>query len=406
MAYDDRLRSAEYTAPSGERFELQFDDLERAGGKKAAVHEFPQQDAASVQDLGNQAEKFPMAVYFTGADYDTQADAFWSALGERGPGSLQHPRYGDIPVLPIAWTQAEKLVDGLGRADFKVEFLRVLADVPFPITSVAIDEAVGSAVAEATEAAAAEAAGEFDPENAADLAVVKAGVLDGVQSYQDAFAEVTAVSEEIQAESTKAVRDITGGIDDLLAEPLTLFTSLANLARLPARVLTSVVNKLKAYNAYVEAIVQAEPLSVAQATAFVEAVLYGMAGATEASTIGALRSRGEAIAAADALETIGETVAAAIEAAEAAVPGFRTSPETMTALIGAASAARASLLERAYSLRAERRVTLASDRTPLDLVAEFYGGAIDELDAFIESNGLTGDEIILVPAGREVVYYA
>jgi hypothetical protein len=145
---------------------------------------------------------------------------------------------------------------------------------------------------------------------------------------------------------------------------------------------------------------------VAQATAFVEAVLYGMAGATEASTIGALRSRGEAIAAADALETIGETVAAAIEAAEAAVPGFRTSPETMTALIGAASAARASLLERAYSLRAERRVTLASDRTPLDLVAEFYGGAIDELDAFIESNGLTGDEIILVPAGREVVYYA
>jgi prophage DNA circulation protein len=406
MAYDDRLRSAEYTAPSGERFELQFDDLERAGGKKAAVHEFPQQDAASVQDLGNQAEKFPMAVYFTGADYDTQADAFWSALGERGPGSLQHPRYGDIPVLPIAWTQAEKLVDGLGRADFKVEFLRVLADVPFPITSVAIDEAVGSAVAEATEAAAAEAAGEFDPENAADLAVVKAGVLDGVQSYQDAFAEVTAVSEEIQAESTKAVRDITGGIDDLLAEPLTLFTSLANLARLPARVLTSVVNKLKAYNAYVEAIVQAEPLSVAQATAFVEAVLYGMAGATEASTIGALRSRGEAIAAADALETIGETVAAAIEAAEAAVPGFRTSPDTMAALIGAASAARASLLERAYSLRAERRVTLAADRTPLDLVAEFYGGAIDELDAFIESNGLTGDEIILVPAGREVVYYA
>lgn len=406
MAYDERLREAAYRSPSGATFVLQFDDVERTGGKKAAVHEFPQQDAASVQDLGNQAEKFPMAVYFTGADYDTQADAFWSALGERGPGSLQHPRYGDIPVLPIAWTQAEKLVDGLGRADFKVEFLRVLADVPFPITSVAIDEAVGSAVAEATEAASAEAAGEFDPENAADLAVVKADVLDGVQSYQDAFAEVTAVSEEIQAESTKAVRDITGGIDDLLAEPLALFTSLANLARLPARVLTSVVNKLKAYNAYVEAIVQAEPLSVAQATAFVEAVLYGMAGATEASTIGGLRSRGEAIAAADALEAIGETVAAAIGAAEAAVPGFRTSPETMTALIGAASAARASLLERAYSLRAERRVTLASDRTPLDLVAEFYGGAIDELDAFIESNGLTGDEIILVPAGREVVYYA
>ena len=40
-----------------------------------------------------------------------------------------------------------------------------------------------------------------------------------------------------------------------------------------------------------------------------------------------------------------------------------------------------------------------------DLDAELYGSVDDRLDFLIESNGLTGSEILELPRGRAIVYY-
>lgn len=408
--YIERIRQAVYRSPGGDEFVLQFDDVERSGGKKAAVHEFPQQDKASVQDLGNQAEKFPMSVYFTGADYDQQADAFWAALSERGTGFLQHPRYGDIPVLPLTWSQTEKLVDGLGRADFKVDFIQVRTDTVFPVTSVAAAAAVDAATSAAIEQSAGDAADAFAPANAADKAGVKSQVTNWLNEFKAAFKTVTAISESVQAEINKAVSAITTGLDDLIEAPLELFNSLANLAAMPAKIVTNVVNKVDAYREQIVAVAQSIPATYTQAVTVCEGIFYAFGGASAASTVGDIRTRGDAISAADTMDDIRVTVEQAIEAIEDAVPGFRAGPEVMGALIEAAATARASLLDRAYSLKAERRLTLASERTALDLIAELYPDGVADLDAaldeFISTNDLQGDEVLLVPAGREVVYYA
>jgi hypothetical protein len=63
------------------------------------------------------------------------------------------------------------------------------------------------------------------------------------------------------------------------------------------------------------------------------------------------------------------------------------------------------LVEISFTLKQERRVILTRDRTIIDLVAEFYGEVDDRLDFFIDSNSLTGSEILEVPRGREIVYY-
>jgi hypothetical protein len=62
-------------------------------------------------------------------------------------------------------------------------------------------------------------------------------------------------------------------------------------------------------------------------------------------------------------------------------------------------------------LRAAQRVTLTRDSTPLDLVWELMAPASGDdleaaLDAFIAQNKLGGDALLLIPAGREVAYYA
>ncbi len=100
MSHFDRLSELLYTSPSGKEFRPLWDDLERSGGKKAAVHELVGLNVASVQDLGNSAKKYPLSLYFTGENYDLTADGFYKALEEKGRSVLSHPRWGNLTSSP------------------------------------------------------------------------------------------------------------------------------------------------------------------------------------------------------------------------------------------------------------------------------------------------------------------
>jgi hypothetical protein len=63
------------------------------------------------------------------------------------------------------------------------------------------------------------------------------------------------------------------------------------------------------------------------------------------------------------------------------------------------------LVEISFSLKQERRIVLDRNRTIVDLAAELYGSVDDQLDFLINSNDLSGSEILELPRGREIVYY-
>lgn len=79
--------------------------------------------------------------------------------------------------------------------------------------------------------------------------------------------------------------------------------------------------------------------------------------------------------------------------------------ESYAALQNAGALASGYLVEYSFSLIQERRLVLGRARTIIDLAGQLYGTVDDKLDAMIDTNGLSGDEIIEVPAGREIVYY-
>jgi hypothetical protein len=65
------------------------------------------------------------------------------------------------------------------------------------------------------------------------------------------------------------------------------------------------------------------------------------------------------------------------------------------------------LLRSAYDLKIEKRFTLREPTAPIMLaIAEYATQDIDKaFSLFVRANALTGDEILLLPAGREVVVY-
>lgn len=79
--------------------------------------------------------------------------------------------------------------------------------------------------------------------------------------------------------------------------------------------------------------------------------------------------------------------------------------EAYQALQQSTALAAGYLVGLSFTLAQERRVTLDRARTIVDLAAELYGTVDDTLDFLIDTNDLSGDEIIELPAGRTVVYY-
>jgi hypothetical protein len=79
--------------------------------------------------------------------------------------------------------------------------------------------------------------------------------------------------------------------------------------------------------------------------------------------------------------------------------------EGQQAILDAASLTAGYLVQVSFSLVPEKRIVLDRPRTIIDLAAELYGSIDDRLDFLIDTNDLSGSEILELPAGREIVYY-
>ena len=406
MPYLDRLRPARYRSPSGAEFTFEFRDLSRAGGKKAAIHELPQQDLPEVQDLGEGALHFAIEALFHGPDYDQAADAFWDALAEYGPATLLHPRWGDLIVLPTTREHREGFVDNMRQATIAVDFVRV-GTAPIPATAAQAESVIAADIEDA-DAAITEGM-PIDPEDAADAANVEADARSGVAEFyakiQGAVADAGDVSEDFDAK----VR----AFETAAFSPTTLAEDMLSILRSPSKAVTSILAKVRAYGGVMASIggqsLEAGASPAEAATRILQ--FFGLLlGFSDAVLAGTMATRAEAVEAAVLAQ---DSIYAALEAIEQAesVSGY-LSPEAILAAIKAILAqTSALLLERSFSLAIEQRMVLDADRTPLDLVYELADPESIEdletaLDAFIAHNRLTGDELLLIPRGREVVFYA
>jgi hypothetical protein len=79
--------------------------------------------------------------------------------------------------------------------------------------------------------------------------------------------------------------------------------------------------------------------------------------------------------------------------------GYQLLQETVALAVG-------FLVEISFSLVPERVLVLDRPRSIIDLCAELYGSVDDRLDFLISTNRLSGSDILELPRGRRIVYYA
>jgi len=413
MPWKNRIREAAYTSPSGQRLTFDYEDVRKSVEKKTTGFEFPDADGTYVQDLGHSGRRYPLRVFFWGDNYDTESEVFETALLERGTGKLEHPIYGAVDVVPFGTiTRRDDLKTSANQAIIEVTFWETIGLI-YPASQNDPASEVLTAIDEYNNTAAAE----FDEVMDLDSAVEQSSFQSSYQATLDAaksgLQSVADTQADVQKQFNAITDSINNGIDILISEPLTLAFQTTQMIQAPARALTNIEARLDGYANLANLIVSgnnniASPgLDSTNSNDFHKDDLYAstyVTGSIVSVVNNQFTTKTEALEAAEIVLTQFDDLIAWRDA------NFQSLSEIDTGsayqqLLEAVALTAGFLVEISFSLKQERRIVLNRNRTIVDLVAELYGSIDDQLDFFINSNDLSGDEIKELPKGREIVYY-
>jgi prophage DNA circulation protein len=405
MAWNDRIREAAYTSPSGNRLTFDFENVSKKRDKKTSAFDFVDADGTYIQESGNTGRQFPLRIFFSGNDCDLEADAFDAALLERGIGTLSHPRYGVVDVVPFGTiTQRDDLKTAANQVVIEVTFWETIRLI-YPAAQADPASAALSAVGEFNVALSAEFEQSTSLDSAVDAATLKSGYLSLLDAVAGSLQDVADVQSDVQQQFNEVVESINRGINILIAEPLTLAFQTAILIQAPARAIADIEARLDAYKNLANSITSGG--SSDDANSFYTRDLFATSYVT-GSVVSVLNNqfstKTEALSAAEGILSQLDSVTQWRDDNFAALLEIDTGAAYQK-LQEAVALTAGFLVQISFTLKQERRVILTRNRTIIDLVAEFYGETDDRLDFFIDSNSLTGSEILEVPRGREIVYY-
>ena len=413
MPWNNRLREAAYTSPSGERITFGFEDVSRSFDKKGSAFEFPDADGTYIQQTGNTGRRYPLRIFFWGDEYDIEADAFDAALRESGIGKLEHPKYGTIDVVPFgSVTQRDDLKTAANQAVIELMFWETI-DLIYP--SVQNDPAseVLTTINEYNE----ETAAEFEEITDLDNAVEQSNFKNSYQSLLDSTSvnlqSIADTQEDVQKQFNAINDSINQGINILISQPLTLAFQTTQLIQAPARALTSIEARLNAYKNLADLIITGDDSIESpgndslNSNKFHGNDLYAstyITGSIVSVVNNQFSTKIEALEAAENILQQFDNVVIWRDAnfeslGEIDTGGSYQKLQEVVALTAG------FLVQISFNLKQERRLTLDRDRTIIDLVAELYGSIDDQLDFFINSNDLSGSQILELPKGHEIVYY-
>lgn len=297
--------------------------VERSGGRRIVVHEFPLRDAPFVEDLGRKAIGFRVEGYVVGDDYLDQRDALLEALEKEGVGELVLPSYsankngtsrGPIRAT-VSSVSTRESRDAGGFATIAIEFAEAPTQVPVPVSvsdlpakvSLSADAALGAVQAGLEEA--------YDTDGLPMFALASAStaLTKAAAAVADKLAPIVTATEELAAFSA-AISDLTAQATSLVRDPAAILGAfrgaLDQLADTAAAVPGEVVGALiDAYGAdlgpVVDAITATRARELANQTALTSALRSVLAiEAARLTPAAAYASLEEATAARDAAAAI------------------------------------------------------------------------------------------------------
>jgi hypothetical protein len=398
VSWQDRIQPyIVLTAPGGQIFTASWRGDPRTMDKKLGIFEYPKIPGAVIQDLDVGPVRYPLGIFFDGPDHDLEGHLFFEACRQRGVWTVEHPTKGLLTLQLMTVTEEIQPVDSAGVTAFTTEWITPLdggIEPAIQLTDVVRDQ---------TE--------EVLSQSAVQLAkTVRLDTPDALTQFHNAVRKVTAMVSNVN-QSTSVYRGITAALDGAALDVLSLAGQMQALVYGPSEFL----NLASRFNYYSDLLARSiglapdkPTLGSANSAAVHDLVATTCLTAMVTAIVDAdMTTREEAVSYIDSLTSEFTGATDDLDASQALFDGtpidiqYFSQSESYndTALLMAQTVSL--LLRRSFDLAAAKRFTLTSNRCPVEI-------AITEgvdLDMFIESNHLKGNDILLLPAGRQVVVY-
>ena len=443
MAWQDRIRQGAYTSPEKEkRILFTFQDVSRKTEKRTSAFSFAGVNENYVQDNGFGSRQYSLRCFFTGAECDREATAFEAALLETGPGRLEHPFYGTFDVVPFGTIdRRDDLRRAANQAVVEVTFWTTTG-VVYPTSESSPRNEVLDAIADFDVEMAQSYEDTIENEKPDERFNLRATVDEFLGGANKALSFIAEGGSVVDPESKKPglndiLREFRGwqqtintGINTLVGTPVLLAQQVGNMIKAPASAAVGIENRITGYANFLRSIYgspagrpQDQTCACSSPSRQIELsnnfrtadlnALYALVAMALAAVETEFRTKPEALSVADFLLAELEAINAWRDAGyqtftepkygariEVLDDGraYRQAHATITLCAG-------YLVQISFSLATERRIILTRPRTIIDLAAELYGSVDDRLDFIIESNDLSGSEILELPRGREIVWY-
>lgn len=396
-----------------------YEDVSSEVDKRTAAFTFPGVDGTYVQDNGQSERRYPLRCIFTGPDCDQAAEAFEGLLLERGQGRLEHPLYGKRNVVPFGTiSRRDDLVTAANQSIIEVTFWSTVGAV-YPSSGFNAKGQLVQSLSRSSESLSRTFSRAANLQTEARRAAAKLSVREALRNVQAAMQRVASVTDSVDREFRRLQSEINFGIDVLIGQPLLLARQILNLVTAPARALAGILSRLEGYADLLDRMTSSSTsspadisvipaLRVRRSNEFQMAALVASAavqGSVTAVNESTFTAKPEALAAAEAILAQADALTAwsderygdleQIDVGE----GYQALQETVALAVG-------FLVEISFSLIPERAIVLDRPRSIIDLSAEIYGSVDDRLDFLIDTNKLTGSDILELPRGRRIVYYA
>ena len=414
MNWRDRLRpEIKLTSPSGTEFIASWTGNERSIEKKLGIFEYPKIKGAIVQDLDVGGTKYPLTIFFDGENNDIEARKFFEACKERGVWNVIHPIYGELNLQLMSVTEDSQPVSSGNITKIKTEWIEpIIKGVTSSVQEIENSVRNNAKVLNKTAQNQFNHIVELDaPSKTTQL---KNSVVSTVKVIDTALSSLYKQSAEITSKFLSIKRGITQGLTETELDVLGLAGQISTLVVLPMEAIIDIDARLAAFIELLERLKTGTVRPTAaniNAVAVQELTMVSIMGAVNQIAIdGNLDSREHAV---EIIETISNSfleITAALDAQQEAYQlngidnQYFSQSQTFNSATKLNGQTVSALLRKLFDLTVAKRFTLTRNRAPVEISATEYQ-SLNRLDFFIKSNKLKGDDILLLPAGREVVVY-
>ncbi len=386
--------------------------------KSLGLKKYPKIPGVFVQDMDVGGISYPLNFFFSGDDHDLEAAAFFQACRENGAWEIIHPTEGKKNLFLAKVKRNIEPVKSANISEFESNWIESIAKEQI-LSRANVPDRVNQQITIINNAAADELNDKIVQETETQKQAVRNTSRSLLSRIKSSLAKLYQLSNEINARVNAVQSAINSTLNEFILRPLQLAAQFQQLIQLPALALDNISSRLEAYQELAASILDLSPSTTLprdkNVAACLELTLSATLGAGAQSLVtGPLSSRQSALENAEFLLSLFNLATDGLDGIEAlfkdlqADQQFLSQTESYALLSAMIAEAVDATIKSSFDLSIEKRFILEKDRAPVEITITEYGelGENDSnLDLFNESNFLQGDNLILLPAGQEVVVY-